>query len=183
MAYNSAAVADSVIAFQKPITLQQGRALRDNPLAIQEGLAGAPKVLGQALGGVAVGLIRTTGTTTAAITGFANRPKLMVVDIRAVATASAVSLRAEFSNDNGSTWGAVQAIITLTSAQMLTATLRIDVETGVWSLLGGVTGSPPTIASATGTFTVPANVNGIRFGHNAAQGDSVLDVYILGGLA
>lgn len=40
--YNGAAVADTTIAFQKGITLQQGRALRDNPIAIAEGAAGAP---------------------------------------------------------------------------------------------------------------------------------------------
>lgn len=41
--YNAAAVSDTAIGFQKPITLQQGRALRDNPLAISEGdSTGAP---------------------------------------------------------------------------------------------------------------------------------------------
>ena len=47
--YNGAAVADSTIAFQKGITLQQGRALRDNPLAIAEGSPGAPRVQGGAI--------------------------------------------------------------------------------------------------------------------------------------
>lgn len=42
--YNSGAVADAVIAFQKGITLQQGRALRDNPIAMFEGAAGAPRL-------------------------------------------------------------------------------------------------------------------------------------------
>lgn len=57
--YNASAVADGVIAFQKPITLQQGRALRDNPIAIVQGAAGAPKIYGVAAandanGGLAV---------------------------------------------------------------------------------------------------------------------------------
>lgn len=42
--YNGSAVSDAVIAFRKPITLQQGRALRDNPLAVAEGAANAPYV-------------------------------------------------------------------------------------------------------------------------------------------
>ena len=46
--YNASAVTDAVIAFRKPITLQQGRALRDNPLAIAEGSSGAPRVDGNA---------------------------------------------------------------------------------------------------------------------------------------
>lgn len=40
--YNSATVSDTTIAFEKPITLQQGRALRDNPLAVLEGASNAP---------------------------------------------------------------------------------------------------------------------------------------------
>lgn len=42
--YNAAAVADSIIAYGKGITLQQGRALRDNPIAIAEGAVTAPVV-------------------------------------------------------------------------------------------------------------------------------------------
>lgn len=40
--YNEAAVSDASIAFQKPITLQQGRALRNNPIAGFEGANGSP---------------------------------------------------------------------------------------------------------------------------------------------
>lgn len=46
--YSAAAVSDATIAFQKPITLQQGRALRDNPVAIAEGAVGAPRIQGAA---------------------------------------------------------------------------------------------------------------------------------------
>ena len=42
--YNAAAVADAVIAHKKGITLQTGRALRDNPLATFEGATGAPYI-------------------------------------------------------------------------------------------------------------------------------------------
>ena len=47
--YNGAAVSDAAIAFQKPITLQQGRALRNNPIAMAEGASGAPRIQGYAL--------------------------------------------------------------------------------------------------------------------------------------
>ena len=40
--YSSSAVSNTVIAYEKPITLQQGRALRDNPIAISEGSTNAP---------------------------------------------------------------------------------------------------------------------------------------------
>lgn len=39
--YNAAAVSDATIAFQKPITLQQGRGLRDNAISMVEGNGGA----------------------------------------------------------------------------------------------------------------------------------------------
>lgn len=42
MAYSAAAVSNTAIAFQKPITLQQGRALRDNPDAVRSAITGAP---------------------------------------------------------------------------------------------------------------------------------------------
>lgn len=49
MAYSSAAVSNTAIAFQKPITLQQGRALRDNPLEMFLGGAGAPRLQFEAM--------------------------------------------------------------------------------------------------------------------------------------
>lgn len=42
--YNASAVDDAVISHKKGITLQQGRALRDNPIAMFEGAAGAPRL-------------------------------------------------------------------------------------------------------------------------------------------
>ncbi len=42
--YSSSAVSDTVIAFKKPITLQQGRALRNNLLAVTEGDTTAPYI-------------------------------------------------------------------------------------------------------------------------------------------
>ena len=47
--YSASAVSDTVIAYEKPITLQQGRALRDNPIAIGEGASGAPRIIGAGL--------------------------------------------------------------------------------------------------------------------------------------
>lgn len=49
MAYSASAVSNTAIAFQKPITLQQGRALRDNPLEMFLGGAGAPRLQFEAM--------------------------------------------------------------------------------------------------------------------------------------
>lgn len=48
--YNAGAVADAAIAHKKGITLQTGRALRDNPLAIIEGVPGSPPISGSSFG-------------------------------------------------------------------------------------------------------------------------------------
>lgn len=66
--YNGAAVADTTIAFQKGITLQQGRALRDNPIAIAEGAAGAPRVQGYAIASDNNGLTVTAVTAADTVT-------------------------------------------------------------------------------------------------------------------
>lgn len=50
MAYNAAAVSNTTIAYEKPITLQQGRALRDNPLEIASHGPGAPRMVRKILG-------------------------------------------------------------------------------------------------------------------------------------
>lgn len=42
--YPGSAITDAVIAYQKPITLQQGRGFRDLPLSMFEGAAGAPRL-------------------------------------------------------------------------------------------------------------------------------------------
>lgn len=47
--YSASAVSDTVIAYKKSITLQVGRALRDNPIAMFEGAAGAPRLAYEAL--------------------------------------------------------------------------------------------------------------------------------------
>lgn len=64
--YNSSAVTDAVIAYQKPVTLQQGRALRNNPIAIAEADASVPAGL---LPTVLLGTISTVSGASASLTG------------------------------------------------------------------------------------------------------------------
>jgi len=58
--YDASSVSDAVIAFRKPITLQQGRGLRDNLLAVTEGASGAPRIQGYAIASDNNGLIPVT---------------------------------------------------------------------------------------------------------------------------
>lgn len=64
--FSAAAVSNAAIAFQKPITLQQGRALRDNLAASFEGSPGAHRLQGAAhpdfsVGGVVVDYLSLIG--------------------------------------------------------------------------------------------------------------------------
>lgn len=78
MAYSASAVSNTAIAFQKPITLQQGRALRDNPIAMLEGAPGAPRLQFAALdesfstaGGIGSYVLASRNTTVAVAFGVA----------------------------------------------------------------------------------------------------------------
>ena len=64
--YDASAVTNAVIAFKKGITIQMLRAMRDNPLAIFEGAAAAPRLLGEGVARLGNGL--TTMTIAAAET-------------------------------------------------------------------------------------------------------------------
>lgn len=66
--YNASAVSNAAIAHQKPITLQQGRALRDNPLAVFEGDGTAPRIAALALQGDNNGLAVVAVTASDAVT-------------------------------------------------------------------------------------------------------------------
>lgn len=64
--YDASAVSDSVIAHKKGVTLQQGRALRDNLLAALEGDSSVPDLLKLT---IPYGTLATTSGATQALTG------------------------------------------------------------------------------------------------------------------
>lgn len=89
--YSAAAVTDAVIAYQKPITLQQGRALRDNPLAVSEADATAPASL---LPTVHLGTISTTSGTTPTLSGLVLTPyKFLRMTLNGVSFSTLATLR------------------------------------------------------------------------------------------
>ena len=87
--YNAGAVADAVIAFKKGITLQQGRALRDNPLAIAEMDSTVPAILAPT---VLLGTLTTTSGASQTLSGLVLTPyKLLIISMVAVGSTSATS--------------------------------------------------------------------------------------------
>lgn len=89
--YNSGAVTNAVIAYQKPITLQQGRALRDNPISIAEADASAPASL---LPTVHLGTLTTTSGTSQTLSSLVLAPyKFLRMMLKGVSFTAAVNLR------------------------------------------------------------------------------------------
>lgn len=120
--YNSAAVSNTAIGFQKPITLQQGRALRDNPIAITEGETNAPYVQGawHPFNGASVGDGNTGRIWSFAVDGaatevetpnFANgyEYRILAFDV-AFSGASAQDIQFQVRRDDGTLISAVTAI-------------------------------------------------------------------------
>lgn len=104
--YNASTVSDTAIASGKPITLQQGRALRDNPIAITEGASGAPQIVGKALD-LFLGNFTFTDTE-AGLSGLGSLDGMMVL-VNSVNSGSFTrNMQIRMSNDNGATWGSWQ---------------------------------------------------------------------------
>jgi len=134
--YSAAAVSDTVIAHEKGITLQQGRALRDNPLAQAEGASGAPKIQGIALDNLWLGL-------QAAETD-AGRIKILYVQSTGTAPE-----KVRFSTDGGATYGSNITFSIGTSWTFLYANLNT----------GNFTFSDGTVDS----ITIPAGMDALQF--------------------
>jgi len=104
--YNASTVSNTAIASGKPITLQQGRALRDNPIAIIEGASGAPSIVGMALD-LFLGTITATATESG-LSGLGDLDGVMMFVSLENSTVTSRLLELRLSGDNGSTWGSWQ---------------------------------------------------------------------------
>lgn len=185
MTYNAAAVSDTAIAFKKPITLQQGRALRDNLLAVSDGMAGAPKVKGKALD-VFLGIL-TFSSGKAQYTGL-DRVKIINGDFNATGlNTSPVFIQARFSSNNGATWGAWQNVVVITNGTSDRAYGRfyLDLESGsCWAnaiTFYGTGALSSRLNTSYSTLTVPSNCNAVQFGKDAINGTVSIYGICLGG--
>jgi hypothetical protein len=156
--YDASAVSNTVIAHKKGITLQQGRALRDNPIAITEGSETAPKIAGAAFGTSFWMGFRTASPAT--YTQDLGNTRWLKIENATSVTEIALS------NDGGATWGA---------AQSLDANRKyIDLQTGNTVNANGVV--------VTSDFTPLSGCNAVRFTITAAPGDPVyIDLYAIQG--
>ena len=162
MAHTYTDIPDSAIAHKKPITLQQGRALRDNPHAMLEG-KGPTKVDPRALSTNLLGTISGTA-------GMSDLGAFSVVRGTAFSPGEQ-NLQVSFSANNGTSWGAYQNVAVNGSGTpaSLQVNFEIDLLTGA---LRGISSympesGPAVVSILSATLTVPANCNAIRFNAGA----------------
>jgi hypothetical protein len=175
--YDAAAVSDAVIAFKKGITLQQGRALRDNPIAIAEGATGAPRVEGRALD-TFMGTLSLVDTTA---TGFIDLDRFEL--IRAVGDIDEGAsqgipwwLQIRFSNDNGSSYGSYQDISIIASSGNAVRNIEMffNMRTGAGRFIH--------LTNNALTLTVPANANAFQMRFDLSGRTGTLSFFCFGGL-
>ena len=173
--YNAAAVSDAVIAFKKGITLQQGRALRDNPIAIAEGAAGAPRVwgLGQGLKRIAT----FTDDTTISEVEFTGLPasSYFLIEVQsitcAVAGLTSYNLQVAASNDGGSTYSAfVNTTPAFTSATATNLVGRFGCL-GIGRLAGLTSAGGFGASASSAAFAGPADALRFRIFADASARD------------
>lgn len=142
----------------KPIRAIDGRALRDNPIAIAEGAAGAPRIVALAMaGGRSLPTIGAADLSYAAITGLAAAREIGGF-MQTMYSGGSSSFAISLSSNNGSSWGGDQTLTGPTSGR--SAPFILDLDTGAWRF--GV---------SSGTLTLPGGpINAIRFRMVSATG-------------
>lgn len=160
--YDGSAVSNTVIAHKKPITLQQGRALRDNPIAISEGAPSAPRIAIRALTPLYLGGSNGSGSGYSfTLTGTEN---LGVIDGQIDWTLGpGDQIVFQASTNGGSTWGSQQTMFA-SSTSGAGRRFMLNLVTGAWRVH----------PSSSGTFTIPSGCNAIRIKPDAGAGGSTV---------
>lgn len=187
---------DSQVDPDAPLTSELAYAWRDNPIAIAEGAAGAPRIQPPSM---AQPLVSASGqghiasTNWLAFTGL-DEVKDLRVDFHitnANNSPQAANFEVAFSDNGGSSWGSSQNILStsdIISTAMAHGFLRIDMESGDMrgSAFRLIISSPMTssLFPLSTTLTVPADCNAIRFrlSNSASRGLGV-SIMSLGGRA
>jgi len=175
-------ITNAEIDQDSPITQPLLTALRDNPVAITEGAAGAPKVQAAALD-------TFVGIAPATITGLGD---YVALNLRGGGTCGSagglddLQTSVELSDDGGSTWAAATNVINLstTTNEFLAATvdISINLQTGDFFTRGITTRKDSSgditfgISNTSGTIALPTGtVDAIRIAN--ADGGATFNVY------
>lgn len=154
--YSAAAVSDTVIAHKQGITIQQGRALRDNPIAMAEGQPDAPLIQGHALQNLFIGFAHFGASDFS--NAFTNATRIAKLYVNAELSTTAASI--QFSTDGGSTWGTEQFLGPSLTFSPASKGVVIDLVAGTTEMIVVLS---PSATLETSTITVPSGINAFRF--------------------
>lgn len=133
-------IVDGQLDQDSPITQPLMEALRDNPIAIAEGAAGAPRVQGIALGGFYLGRMSgATGIAPAAVDVPAGVATVVLIGQWANNGLANYSLRVRYSGDGGVSWTGYTLVDTINTDDVPLFSARpiaLDVSTASASIGG-----------------------------------------------
>jgi hypothetical protein len=182
---------NAIFLVGKPITSASGLALRDNPISIAEGAPGAPRVQGVSLGGISMGAVSVVDTTAVGYTN-CDRMGLVRADLTGSVSADRI-LRARYSSNNGSTYGAWQNIVNTNfpgtdGGGSIAGSMRLNLQTGAFNFSASAARNPSSgslnfLFLASGTHTVPAGCNAFQLSWHQSANTANFDFYCLGGIA
>ena len=154
-------------------------ALRDNPIAIAEGAAGAPRVQGVALDKVFLGALFSTNLNTTPV-GFIDLGGILGISLVGVVQGTTVgSLDIQYSTDNGATFGSSQTLYSPSTP--IIGGGHLDFTTGEFRFTGSSeTGSLQSTSRAT---TVPAGINALRFTSESSGPNLSVSCFAVGSAA
>jgi len=157
------AITDAETGHKSPLTISLARRLRDNPLAISEGAAGAPKIKNKAIDNLNLGGVSWSGSGFAGWTGIGDVLRMMI--LAGEVGSPGQTMRFQFTSDGGATWGSAQtSSIDAAQASGIGTGVIINLVTGVFESFGR--------SRQTGTLTVPANCDGVRISWVTSSGNA-----------
>jgi hypothetical protein len=151
-----------------PGTAELFKALRDNPIALAAGEPDAPRVAALALATGYIANVAVSGTTPVNVLSLGAVKRLRLTAGVDNASILDATLQIGFSDNGGSTWGSYQTLLTLEEVSgqggFGTAVVEFDMQTGAFAAAGATRASTGVaLINQTGTLTVPANADAVRF--------------------
>lgn len=141
-------ISDTSLDPDAPLTSELAYAWRDNPIAIAEGAAGAPRISPLAFDGTRI--LPAISTNGASILNLGD-VEILEIFLNYVGGGGSNNMGVRFSTDNGVGWGSYQTFYS-SAIETWWRFGRINLVTGDF-----------LIGSTTGTLTVPSDVNAVGF--------------------
>jgi hypothetical protein len=164
----------------EPWTSAKAQAAFENVEALAEGADGAPRIAAIALGGNSLGGV---APGPGIFDGWINLDDVRTIHVEAsggINNALTRSIEVRFSDNNGSSWGSGQTVLTYTAGDNtgMSASVAIDLVSGAFS---GVAGGFAFGVANSGTLTVPADCNGVQLRTSGVNNPLAFFATITGG--